>query len=104
MSFTYLRELPSPGKIKAEYPLSKEMTAIKNSRDAQIRDILTGKDDRFLVIIGPCSADSEEPVCEDVNRLAKVQEKVKNAIETMTGFTVSDVNIRIVGVKMPEDK
>ena len=34
----------------------------------------------------------------------KVQEKVKNAIETMTGFTVSDVNIRIVGVKMPEDK
>ena len=80
MSFTYLRELPSPGKIKAEYPLSKEMTAIKNSRDAQIRDILTGKDDRFLVIIGPCSADSEEPVCEYVNRLAKVQEKVKDRL------------------------
>lgn len=80
MSFTYLRELPSPGKIKTEYPLSKEMTAIKNSRDAQIRDILTGKDDRFLVIIGPCSADSEDPVCEYVNRLAKVQEKVKDRL------------------------
>jgi uncharacterized alkaline shock family protein YloU len=34
----------------------------------------------------------------------KVQEKVKSAIETMTGFVVSDVNIRIVGIKMADDK
>ncbi len=80
MSFTYLRELPSPGKIKADYPLSKEMTALKKERDAQIRDILTGKDSRFLVIIGPCSADNEDPVCEYVSRLAKVQEKVKDRL------------------------
>lgn len=80
MSFTYLRELPSPGKIKADYPLSKEMAALKKERDAQIRDILTGKDSRFLVIIGPCSADNEDPVCEYVSRLAKVQEKVKDRL------------------------
>lgn len=80
MSFTYLRQLPSPGEIKTQYPLSGHLTEIKKKRDAQIRDIITGKDDRFLVIIGPCSADSEDPVCEYVNRLAKVQEKVKDRL------------------------
>lgn len=80
MSFTYLRQLPSPGEIKIEYPLSDKLAAIKKERDAQISDIITGKDDRFLVIIGPCSADSEDPVCEYVNRLAKVQEKVKDRL------------------------
>ena len=80
MSFNYLRQLPSPGEIKTQYPLSERLTAIKKDRDAQIRDIITGKDDRFLVIIGPCSADSEDPVCEYVNRLAKVQEKVKDRL------------------------
>ena len=80
MSFNYLRQLPSPGEIKTQYPLSDRLTAIKKERDAQIHDIITGKDDRFLVIIGPCSADSEDPVCEYVNRLANVQEKVKDRL------------------------
>lgn len=78
MSFTYLRQLPSPGEIKSQYPLSEKMKQVKAERDAQIADIITGKDDRFLVIIGPCSADSEEPVLDYVHRLAKVQEKVKD--------------------------
>lgn len=80
MSFTYLRPLPTPDEIKTEYPLSERLTAIKRERDAQISNIITGKDDRFLVIIGPCSADSEDPVCEYVSRLAKVQEKVKDSL------------------------
>lgn len=80
MSFSYLRQLPSPGEIKTQYPLSERLTKIKKERDAQISDILTGKDDRFLVIIGPCSADSEDPVCEYVTRLARVQEKVKERL------------------------
>lgn len=80
MSFSYLRQLPSPGEIKIQYPLSERLTAIKKERDQQISDILTGKDNRFLVIIGPCSADSEDPVCEYVSRLARVQEKVKDRL------------------------
>lgn len=80
MSFTYLRQLPSPGEIKSQYPLSEKMKQVKAERDAQIADIITGKDDRFLVIIGPCSADSEEPVLDYVHRLAKVQEKVKDRV------------------------
>ena len=80
MSFTYLRQLPSPGEIKSQYPLSEKIKQVKAERDAQIADIITGKDDRFLVIIGPCSADSEEPVLDYVHRLAKVQEKVKDRL------------------------
>ena len=96
MSFHYLRQLPSPGEIKTQYPLSERLTAIKKERDAQIRDIITGKDDRFLVIIGPCSADSEDPVCEYVNRLAKVQENIeKPCQETEKGFGLANVNERI---------
>lgn len=80
MSFNYLRQLPSPGEIKIQYPLEARLAQIKKERDQQISDILTGKDNRFLVIIGPCSADSEDPVCEYVSRLARVQEKVKDRL------------------------
>lgn len=80
MSFTYLNQLPTPEEIKKEYPLSDKLTALKKKRDAMIRDVLTGKDDRFLVVIGPCSADSEDPVCDYVSRLTAVQEKVKDRL------------------------
>lgn len=80
MSFTYLRELPTPEELKAKYPLSPELTALKKERDQMITDVLTGKDNRFLVIIGPCSADSDEPVCDYVSRLTKVQDDVKDKL------------------------
>lgn len=80
MSFTFLNKLPSPLEIKEAYPLPKEHALLKEERDRQIRDILTGKDTRFLVIIGPCSADSEDSVCDYVSRLAPIQEKVKEKL------------------------
>ena len=69
-------ELPLPADLKNEYPLSEKIKEIKAKRDAEIRDIFTGKSDKFVVIIGPCSADNEDSVCEYVNRLAEVNEKV----------------------------
>lgn len=72
--------LPLPAELKAEYPLSKELAEIKKKRDTEIRDIFTGKSDKFVVIVGPCSADNEESVCEYVNRLAKVNEKVSDRL------------------------
>ena len=72
--------LPLPAELKAEYPLSKELTEIKKKRDAEIRDIFTGKSDKFVVIVGPCSADNEDSVCDYVNRLAKVNEKVSDRL------------------------
>lgn len=73
-------ELPLPADLKAEYPLSDKIIKIKEERDAQIRDIFTGKSDKFIVIVGPCSADNEDAVCEYVNRLAKVNEKVSDRL------------------------
>jgi 3-deoxy-7-phosphoheptulonate synthase len=80
MSFTYLNQLPSPEDIRKEYSLSAKYQAVKAERDATIRKVLTGEDDRFLVIIGPCSADSEDPVCDYVSRLTTVAEKVKDRV------------------------
>lgn len=80
MSFTFLNQLPTPAQIKEEYPLSKELTELKAKRDAMISDVICGKDDRFLVIIGPCSADNEDSVCDYVSRLTKIQEDVKDSV------------------------
>ena len=80
MSFKYLAKMPSPEEMKARYPLTKEQAEIKACRDKEVADIITGKDDRLLVVIGPCSADSEEPVLEYIGRLAKVAEKVKDRL------------------------
>ena len=80
MSFSYLNKLPSPQDIRKDYPLHAKYQEIKASRDADIRKVLTGEDDRFLVIIGPCSADSEDSVCDYVNRLTTVAEKVKDRV------------------------
>ena len=80
MSFTFLNQLPTPAQIKEEYPLSKELTELKAKRDAMISDVICGKDDRFLVIIGPCSADNEDSVCDYVSRLTNIQEDVKDRV------------------------
>ena len=80
MSFTFVQELPTPAEIREEYPLPKAFQEIKARRDQEITDVLTGKSDRFLVIIGPCSADNESAVCEYAERLAKVSEKVKDKL------------------------
>ena len=80
MSFTFIRQLPSPDEVKALEPMSEEMKKIKTGRDKLIRDVITGESDKFLVIVGPCSADNEDAVCEYTNRLAKVQEKVADRL------------------------
>lgn len=73
-------QLPLPADLKAEYPLSESIIKIKEKRDREIRDIFTGKSDRFVVIVGPCSADNADAVCEYVNRLAKLNEKVSDRL------------------------
>ena len=80
MSFTFLKQLPSPGAIKEQFPLSAKAVETKKERDKMIRDIITGDSDKFLVIIGPCSADNEDAVCDYINRLSRVQEKVADRL------------------------
>lgn len=80
MSMHFEKKLPIPAQIKKEYPLSEKILAIKKDRDEQIRKIFTGEDNRFLLIIGPCSADIQESVLEYTGRLAAVQDRVGDRI------------------------
>ena len=80
MGVTYVKEVMSPEELLAEYPLSEAHKKLKDQKDAEIAKVFTGESDKFLVIIGPCSADNEDSVCDYINRLAKVQEKVSDKI------------------------
>ena len=80
MSFEFKKKLPVPKEIKELYPVSAELAARKKELDQQVIDVITGKSDKFLAIIGPCSADNETSVCEYIERLAKVQEKIKDRV------------------------
>ena len=80
MGFEYVSKLPTPDEIRAQFPLAPELAAEKARKDAAIRDVFTGDSDKFLVIIGPCSADQEASVMDYVNRLRELQEKVADRI------------------------
>ena len=80
MSFVLTKKLPTPMEIKELYPVSEELAALKAEKDQELIDIITGASDKFMVIIGPCSADNEEAVCDYIGRLTKVQEKVKDKL------------------------
>lgn len=80
MGMNFKRKLPVPEEIRTMYPPSEEVKKVKAERDQKIIDVFAGKSDKFLLIIGPCSADKEEPVMDYVGRLAVVQEKVKDKI------------------------
>ncbi|MEI6437483.1 MAG: 3-deoxy-7-phosphoheptulonate synthase [Candidatus Omnitrophota bacterium] len=80
MSFKYRQRLPEVQAIMAELPVSPEVLEVKRERDREVSDIIAGKSSKFLLIIGPCSADNEDAVCEYVARLAKLQQRVKQKL------------------------
>ena len=80
MSFNFVKKLPTPAEIREQYPVSDAIIQVKKERDEMIRKVFTGESDKFLVIIGPCSADNEDAVLDYVHRLARVQEKVSDKL------------------------
>jgi len=80
MSFEAVSKQVNLELIKSIACLSEEEQAFKDKRDQELRDVITGKDQRFLLVIGPCSADNEEAVLEYAKKLAAIQEKVKDKI------------------------
>ena len=80
MGIEYVEKLSTPEEIKAKYPVTREMKELKDERDLEIKRILSGEEEKFLLIIGPCSADCEESVIDYVKRLKDIQEKVKDKI------------------------
>ena len=80
MSMDFKRKLPIPKEIKEQYPVTEELAKIKAQRDADIKAVFTGELDKFLLIIGPCSADNEEAVLDYMGRLKKVADEVSDKI------------------------
>ena len=80
MNMNFIRKLPIPKEVKAEYPLTDDLRAKKQERDAEIAGIFTGESDKLLLVIGPCSADNEDSVLEYIHRLAKLGERVRDKI------------------------
>lgn len=80
MNMNFHKKLPVPQEVKEEYPLTERMRSVKEKRDAEIRAVFDGTSDRFILIIGPCSADHNEPVLEYISRLRKVEDEVSDKI------------------------
>ena len=80
MSMKINHELPLPEVLKSQYPLNQELKEVKKQRDEEIRRIFTGESDKFIVLVGPCSADNEDTVCEYVRKLKTVADKVSDKL------------------------
>ena len=80
MNMHFYRKLPIPQVVKEDYPLTTEMEEIKKQRDKEILDVFEGKSDKFILIIGPCSADHKDSVLDYISRLRNVADKVSDKI------------------------
>lgn len=80
MDMEFIRKLPIPKDLKEEYPIDDRLISLRESRDKEIKDIFSGKSDKFLILVGPCSADNEDAVMDYMHRLKGLQEKVKDKI------------------------
>lgn len=80
MAMKINKQLPLPADLKQEYPLPDKLAQIKKERDREIRTVFTGQSDKFIVVVGPCSADNEDAVCEYVSRLAAINDKVSDRL------------------------
>ena len=80
MNITFNRQLPTPQEIKSMYPVPEELTKKKKANDEAIKKVFTGESDKFILIIGPCSADNEDALCDYVSRLGKLNDKVKDKL------------------------
>lgn len=80
MSFSYRQRIPDAETILKQLPLDPVLGEVKKRRDQDIIDIITGKSHKFLLVIGPCSADKEDAVCEYVSRLSRLQEMVRERL------------------------
>ena len=80
MNMEFYRKLPIPKDIKEEYPVSPELQARRDACVTELKNIFEGKSDKFVLVIGPCSADKEDSVLDYISRLRTVQDKVADKI------------------------
>ena len=80
MNMEFVKKLPIPNEVKTQYPLDKNLEQVVLQRNKQITDVFEGKSDKFVLIIGPCSADNEDSVLDYISRLQKVSEKTSDKL------------------------
>ncbi len=80
MSMNFHKKLPIPKQVKEDFPVTETMTAVKQQRDKEIKAIFSGQSNKFLLVIGPCSADHREPVLDYIGRLRLLQDQVQDKI------------------------
>lgn len=80
MGFQFVHKLPTPAEIREQIPFPESCQKAKITRDQELKRVFTGESDKFVVIVGPCSADNEEAVCDYMTRLAKVQDKLSSRL------------------------
>ena len=80
MNMQFFRKLPIPQEIKEQFPVSETIKATREKTINELKDIISGKSEKFILVIGPCSADNEDSVLDYIYRLRSVQEKVKDKI------------------------
>ncbi|MBS7297927.1 MAG: 3-deoxy-7-phosphoheptulonate synthase [Eubacteriales bacterium] len=80
MNMDFIVKLPIPQDVKAQYPLTDELSKVVEKRNKEINDVFTGKSDKFVLVIGPCSADNDDSVLDYIGRLRTVQDKVEDKI------------------------
>ena len=92
-------EIPSAEEICARIPLPAGLAKVKAERDALVKDVIAGRSDRLLVIVGPCSAHESKPVLEYVRRLGRLNERVKDRLVLVPRIYTNKPRTRGVGSK-----
>jgi len=80
MNAEFEKKLPIPMEVKQMYPLSDNLALLWKERDRELKDILSGREKKLILIIGPCSADNEESVLDYISRLRGIQDRVKDKL------------------------
>ena len=99
MQMEFVRKMPLPQELIRDYPLSADIRRLKADRDRQIADIITGRDHRLLLIIGPCSADREDAVLDYMHRLSEIEAQVRNRLMIVPRVYTNKPRTRGVGYK-----
>ena len=107
MNLDFKRKLPIPKEIKADFPVTEDLAKIKAERDKEVKDIFEGKSDKFILVIGPCSADSKESVLDYVGRLKDVADEVKDSVYVagakLEDGVLKNAGGRVLGVTAVEE-
>ena len=91
--------IPKPEEFIAEKPLTPAMQEIKRARDKEICDVIAGKSNKMLVVIGPCSAHEPAPMLEYISRLGKLNEQVKEKLVIVPRIYTNKPRTKGVGYK-----